>query len=139
MRCHRQASGVGDEVAEFPEQRDCFILTSPPQTSNSCLQPARLRFTWPFLSFRTVMTWPCFFGDSAFPLALAAMEHHSKALQRLQAARMANEVLSKAPMSLGAYWEQAQKSEAAHNELVLRLKREYLQAHPELLQEHSAP
>lgn len=75
-------------------------------------------------------------GDSAFPLALAAMEHHSKAQQRLQAARMAHEVLSKAPMSLGAYWEQARKSEAAHNELLLRLKREHLQAHPELLQEH---
>ncbi|WGL62346.1 hypothetical protein QDX81_15300 [Pseudomonas sp. CW003PS] len=41
-------------------------------------------------------------------------------------------------MSLGEYWEQAQKSEAARNELVLRLKREYLQAHPELLQEQSA-
>lgn len=75
-------------------------------------------------------------GDSAFPLALVAMEHHSKAQQRLQAARMANEVLSKAPMSLDKYREQAQKSEAARNELLLCLKREHLQAHPELLQDH---
>ena len=64
------------------------------------------------------------------------MEHHSKAQQRLQAARMASEVLSKAPMSLGQYWERAQKLEAARNELLLRLKREHLQAHPELLREY---
>lgn len=73
--------------------------------------------------------------DPGFPLALAAIDQHEQALRRLQAARMAHEVLSKVPVSIDRYWEHARKAESARGDLLLRLKREHLQGHPELLQE----
>lgn len=76
--------------------------------------------------------------DQEFPLALAAMERHDQAQRRLQAARMAHEVLSKVPVSVAEYWELSRKAESARIGLLLQLKREYLQAHPELLQQPPA-
>lgn len=76
--------------------------------------------------------------DQEFPLALAAMERQDQAQQRLQAARMASEVLGKVPVSIAQYWEQARRAKSARLDLLLRLKREHLQAHPELLQEPPA-
>lgn len=77
--------------------------------------------------------------DNGFPLALAAMERHEQMQRRLKAAQMAHEVLSKAPQSLSKYYELARKAESARDDLLLRLKREHLQAHPELLKSPSTP
>ena len=76
--------------------------------------------------------------DKGFPLALAAMEHHEQMQRRLKAAQMAHEVLSKAPMSLGNYYELASKAKAVLSDLLLQLKQEHLRAHPELLETPSA-
>lgn len=77
-------------------------------------------------------------NDKGFPLALAAMERHEQMQRRLKAAQMVHEVLSKAPMSLGKHYEQASNAKAVLNDLLLQLKREHLQAHPELLETPSA-
>lgn len=72
-------------------------------------------------------------GDVAFPKAMAAMERLEILGRRLEAAEMVRIVASSMPMGSGEFADLANARENVLRALLISLKREYLQAHPELL------
>lgn len=77
-------------------------------------------------------------GESAFPRALAAMEHHQRLQHQLAAAEMAQVTICSMPMGAGEFAAAVQAKENALRDLLNGLKREYLQARPELLEKAGA-
>lgn len=72
-------------------------------------------------------------GDLEFPRALATKKSMDALAFKLQAARMAYADLSRSPPEQGEFRDQARQAETALKNALFRLKREHVQAHPELL------
>lgn len=72
-------------------------------------------------------------GDADFSRALQVSERVEQLRLRLDAARAACEALTRSPQQMGEFAEDARAKECHLRDLLLMLKRQYLEAHPELL------
>lgn len=73
-------------------------------------------------------------GDNDFPKALAAMESLDRIKRQVEAARIAKAVIERLPNGLAEFSDMAHARKEARYALLIQLKRDHLQANPDLLE-----